>query len=481
MNRLKRTLILPFLTAGALISCKIAPPVNTPEMVSLPTSFTTTSDTARSSAGIPWNQFFNDPYLVKYIELGIASNLDLKMAIQRIEMSRSYIRVANGAFWPTLSANAAVGQRKFGEYTMDGVGNFDTNFSTNIPPEKRIPEHLPDYFLGLQSNWEIGLWGKMRNQKKAAVARFLATEQARHLVVTSLVAEIARGYYALIALDNELEIIRQNIQLQQTAVELINAQKAAGRATELAVKQFTAQWLNTRSMEAQLRQLVVQNENQINLLLGRFPQPIERGNPILQQPMPREIEAGIPSELLARRPDIAQAELNLQAAKFSVNAARAAFFPSIMISSSLGVQSFRQEQLFNTPGAMAYSVFGGLTAPIFNRNIINAEFQRASAEQMGLFYEYQKLIINGVQETITGLQRIENLEATSTFKQQEVDILQEAVSTSNDLYVAGLASYLEVILAQKNVLAAELELAETRKEQFFSVIDLYRSLGGGWQ
>lgn len=481
MYRLQNIFLFTLFSCGLLMSCKVAPPVKIPDAEPMPSAFTPKADSTNNSGQLPWKEFFDDPYLLQLIEIGVANNLDLKVAIQRIEMAKTNVHAAKGAFLPTLSMNAAAGQRKFGEYTMDGIGNFDTNFSQSLPEDKRVPEHLPDYYTGLQSNWEIDLWGKLRSQKKAAVARFLASQKGRHLITTSLVAEIARGYYELIALDNELEIIRENSQLQQTAVDLIHAQKAAGRATELAVKQFTAQLLNTKSLEARLRQLIVQNENQINLLLGRFPQPIPRGNPILQQTLPDEIRTGIPSELLTRRPDIAQAELNLQAAKFNVDAARAAFLPSLVISSSLGLQSFRPEKFLNTPGAIAYSIFGGLTAPLFNRNIIRSEFQRASAEQIGLFYEYQKLIINGFQETVSGLQRIENLQTAANLKQQEVKILHEAVSTSNDLYLAGLASYLEVIMAQKNVLDAELQLAETRKDQFFSVIDLYRALGGGWQ
>lgn len=468
------------LIALLLTQCKVAPPVQTPEAAPLPSSFVSPGDSAQTSAQLPWREFFDDPLLVKYIEMGIANNLDLKMAIQRIEVAQASVRVAKGAFFPTLSAGAAAGQRKFGEYTMDGIGNYDTNFSTNLPPDKRVPEHLPDYWLGVQSVWEIDLWGKLRNQKKSAVARFLASEKARHLVVTTLVAEIARSYYELLSLDNELVFIQENIQLQQTAVELINAQKAAGRATELAVKQVTAQLLNTRSRESLVQQMIVYHENQINLLLGRFPQPIERGRPILEQPLPQEIHAGIPAQMLTRRPDIALAELRLEAARCDVKAARAAFFPSLAITSSLGLQSFRPEKFFNTPGSMAYSVFGGLTAPVFQRNMLKADYQRASAAQLELFYEYQKLVINGFQETVTGLKRIENFQTASTLKAQEVTTLQEAVLTANDLYIAGLASYLEVILAQKNVLEAELQLAQTRKEQFFSVIDLYRALGGGW-
>ncbi|MCE2995404.1 MAG: TolC family protein [Cyclobacteriaceae bacterium] len=480
MYRLRYKFIITLLSGGFLIGCRLAPPVKTPDATPLPSSFVKANDTTKSSGEIPWKKFFDDPYLLKFMEEGIANNLDLKVALQRIEQSRVSLRISKGMLLPSVGINAAAGQRKFGEYTMDGIGNFDTNFSTNLPGDKKVPEHLPDYSVGLQSSWEVFAWGKLQNQKKSAALKYLATEKGRQLIVTSLIAEIAKTYYDLIALDNELKIIRENSALQQTAVDLVSVQKEAGRATELAVKQFTAQLLNTKSLEAQKRQLVVQNENKLNFLLGRYPQLVERGNPILEQPLPVDMHAGVPSELLSRRPDIAQAELNLRAAKFDVDAARAAFLPSFVISSSLGLQSFRSEKLFSTPGAVAYSVFGGLTSPLFNRHLIRGNYKQVSAEQLSLFYEYQKLVINGYQETVTGLQRIENMRSAATFKQQEVNILREAVSTSNDLYLAGLASYLEVIMAQKNVLEAELQLAETRKEQFYSVIDLYRTLGGGW-
>lgn len=320
MYRLRYKFIITLLSGGFLLCCKLAPPVKTPDAVPMPSSFVTTNDTTKSSGELPWKKFFDDPYLLKLMEEGITNNLDLKVALQRIEQSRASLRISKGMLLPSVGINAAAGQRKFGEYTMDGIGNFDTNFSTNLPSDKKVPEHLPDYYVGLQSSWEVFAWGKLQNQKKSAALKYLATEKGRHLIVTSLVAEIAKTYYDLIALDNELKIIRENSVLQQTAVDLVSIQKEAGRATELAVKQFTAQLLNTKSLEAQKRQLIVQNENKLNLLLGRFPQPVERGNPILEQPLPMDMHAGVPSELLSRRPDIAQAELNLRAAKFDVDA-----------------------------------------------------------------------------------------------------------------------------------------------------------------
>jgi NodT family efflux transporter outer membrane factor (OMF) lipoprotein len=363
---------------------------------------------------------------------------------------------------------------------MDGVGNFDTNFSVNVPPDRRIPVNLPDYYLGFQSSWEVAAWGKLRNRKKAAAARFFASDKAKHLIQTTLVSEVARHYYSLLALDNKLLIIRENITLQQTAVTLITAQKAAGRATELAVKQFTAQLLNTQSLEALVKQEIVRHENELNLLLGRYPQPIERGQVILNQQLPKELEAGLPSQLLIQRPDIRQAELQLLASRLDVKAARAAFLPSLNLTAGIGLQSFTTAVLFNAPTSTAYSLLGGLTAPLFNRNMIRGEYRKASASQLESFYLYQQSILHGFQEVATQLNKIENLRQSYQFKSLEVTTLEEGVAASNDLFIAGFASYLEVVTAQKSVLSAELDAIDTKQQQFNATIDLYRALGGGW-
>jgi NodT family efflux transporter outer membrane factor (OMF) lipoprotein len=334
--------------------------------------------------------------------------------------------------------------------------------------------------VGFQSSWEADVWGKLRNRKKAASARFIASEKARHLIQTLIVAEVARHYYSLLALDSKLIIIRENVRLQETAVTLIAAQKAAGRATELAVKQFNAQLLNTQSLEALVLQEIIRLENELNLLLGRYPQPIARGESILKQTLPSALQTGLPTQLLTQRPDIQQAEFQLLAARLDVTAARAAFLPSFNLTAGLGLQSFSARVLFTTPTSTAYSVLGGLTAPLFNRNMIRAEYRRASATQLEAFYSYQQSILIGYQEVATQLNKIDNLQKSYQFKSQEVKTLEEGVSISKDLFVAGLASYLEVVTAQKSVLAAEFDAIDSKQLQFNATIDLYRALGGGW-
>jgi outer membrane protein, multidrug efflux system len=466
--------------AAFLSGCKLAEKVQEPELKKIPDRFQETEGPSQNQSILPWREYFTDSSLVTYIDEALRSNLDLKIALQRVSVAGANVSMAKGALLPSLNAITSVGQQKFGEYTMDGVGNFDTNLSANVPEDRRIPVHMPDYYLGFQSSWEVDVWGKLRSRRKATSARFVASEKAQHLIQTMVVAEVARHYYSLLALDNKLVIIRENARLQETAVMLIKAQKAAGRATELAVKQFTAQLLNTQSLEALVLQEIVRHENELNLLMGRYPQPIARGVIILKQTLPQELQTGLPAQLLFQRPDIKQAEFQLMASRMDVNAARAAFLPSVNLTAGGGLQSFTTSVLFSTPTSAAYSILGGLVAPLFNRNVIRAEYRKASASQLESFYAYQQSIFNGYQEVSTQLNKIDNLNRSYQFKSQEVKTLAEGVATANDLFVAGLATYLEVVTAQKSVLAAELDAIDTKHQQFNGAIDLYKALGGGW-
>jgi NodT family efflux transporter outer membrane factor (OMF) lipoprotein len=463
-----------------LIGCRLAEKVAEPDLTKMPQKYIASVEPSTNNAMLSWREYFTDSLLISYIDLSLKNNLDLKMALQRVSMAGANLSISKGALLPTLSAVTTAGQQRFGEYTMDGVGNFDTNFSNNITDDRRIPMNLPDYYVGFQSSWEADVWGKLHNRKKAASARFFASEKARHLIQTMLVAEVARHYYSLVALDSKLSIIRENVKLQETAVILIDAQKAAGRATELAVKQFKAQLLNTQSLEALVQQEVIAHENELNLLLGRYPQPIARGESILKQALPSSLQTGLPSQLLIQRPDVKLAEFQLLAARLDVSAARAAFLPSLNLTAGLGLQSFTTRVLFNVPTSTAYSILGGVTAPLFNRNMIRSEYKRASATQLESFYAYQQSILKGYQEVATQLARIDNLQKSYQFKSQEVTALVEGVAISKDLFVAGMASYLEVVMAQKSVLTAEFDAIDSKQLQFNATIDLYRALGGGW-
>lgn len=448
--------------------------------VTLPTSFAGSNDTA-SLANLSWNKLFSDPYLLNLIDTALKQNWDLLSTVQRVEIARANFYQAQGTLKPSVQGIAAIGVDRFGDYTLNGVGNFDTNLSGNIDKKQKIPTPLtPDYFLGLRSSWEIDVWGKLRNRKSAAYYRLLSSEKGVQFATTLLVAEVANRYFELLAMDNELAIVRKNIQLQQDAVEIIQVQKQAGRATELAVQQFKAQLLSTQSLETKVLQRITSTENELNFLLGRLPQPITRGKSILEHQVPAVVQTGLPSAMLLRRPDIQQAELELRAAEADVAAARAAFLPSLTLTPYMGLNAFSAATLFN-PASLAFGAVSSLATPLFNRSQLKGEYNKNLAATQEAYYNYQKAAVQGYKEVVTGLNKVGNLQTVFSLKEKEANLLVDAVSTSNDLYLAGYANYLEVVTAQKNALEAELELVDTKKDIFLSVIDIYRSLGGGWK
>jgi NodT family efflux transporter outer membrane factor (OMF) lipoprotein len=375
----------------------------------------------------------------------------------------------------------AAGQRKFGEYTMDGVGNYDTQFSPNINSKQQIPNPLPDYYVGFQASWEIDLWGKLKNKKRSAASKFIASQYGKDLIVTNLIAEVASTYFELLAFDNALDILNDNILLQQSALDLVNAQKDVGKANALAVEMLSAQLLASKSTHAEMRQELVECESKLNFLCGAYPETIKRDTNYYSAKVLATINAGVPSALLVNRPDIRQSEMELAAGNADVRSAKAAFYPSLNITAAMGLQSFNAMLLLETPASAAYSLFGGLAAPLLNRRKLKADLMASKAEQRQAFINYEKTVVNSFKEVYVAVNNIKNTKEMLDFKNEEVTILKQSVNTSADLFKAGRANYLEIITAQKNALQSQLELTNYYKRQNLALVDLYRSLGGGWK
>ncbi|NTS41870.1 TolC family protein [Flavisolibacter sp. BT320] len=448
-----------------------------PERLQLPSTFAAGgTDTTASTQVL--ESFFTDSTLQRLIDTALANNYDLQAAVQRLSLLQANIRITDAARFPQVAAVAGVSADKYGDYTLNGVGNYDTNLSPNINKDQRIPTSpTPDFFLGFRSSWEIDIWGKLKDRSRAAYARYLAGQKGRQWLATQITTEVARLYYELQALDFQRRILQKNITLQRRGLEVVEAQMAGGRATALAVRQFKAQILHTQETEVQLRQSVVQTENELNALLGRLPAPVQRDTTFITRALPARIAAGIPSSVLLRRPDIQQAELELMAAKADISAARKAFLPSLSLNPYIALNAFKAPLLFSG-SSLAAGAAGSLAAPILNRGAIIGGVAVANAEQATAFYNYQKSIVTGFQEVVTQLKAIDNLKQAYALKTEEVETLTEAVATANDLYLAGYASYLEVIVAQGSVLQAEMEQVSLKRALFHATIHLYRALGG---
>lgn len=442
----------------------------------LPRSFQGTADST-SGATIAWREHFNDPVLIALIDTALHNNPDRLIALQRVEAARARVRGAKGALLPDVGAAASVGVRKFGLYTMDGAGNI----TTDITPGQLVPIDLPDYFGAFTASWEIDVAGRLRNMKRSAQARLIASAEGANWVTSNLVAEVVATYYDLLALDNELEVARRAMAGQAEALDVITAQKETGRANELAVEQFTAQLLSVQALAKLIEQDIRETENGLNFLLGRYPQPIERDPQALLSALPPLLSAGVPSQLLNNRPDIREAAMNVEAARFDLKAAKAAFYPSVTLTAHYGLQAFSTEYLFQTPASLAYGLLGGLTAPLLNRSAIEAEFRGAKAEQIASLHDYQRSLLNGFVEVSNALTNVRNLQEVDSLKSRQSDVMVRSVETSKELYGAARAEYLEVLFAQQNALQAQLELIDVKRRQRFATVDLYRALGGGWR
>ena len=457
-------------------SCKTAQTIQQTGIKPIPNSFFIGNDSI-SAATNSWREYFSDKNLISLIDTALAGNLDALIAVQRIEQAKAAVQYRKGTLLPTVGGGGAAAIRRYGLYTMDGAGNS----TTEILPNQIVPANLPDYFVGLQTAWEADVWGKLRNRKKASMARYLASVEGKNWLVTNLVTEVATAYYELLALDHELEIIKETISLQENALSLVTVQKEAAAANELAVKQFQAQLLNSKALELEILQRIVESENRVNMLLGRFPQFISRDKTKFSQAIPSQIRTGIPSDLLRNRPDIKQAELELLASKADVSSAKTAFYPSFHITGGLGFQAFKTGLLFTSAESFVFSLVGGLSAPLINRNTIKAEFKAANAHQIEALFNYQKSILNGYVEVYNELINMNNLQKVYSLKNEEVSILSQSIETSTELFRTGRATYLEVLLTQQNALKAKLDFVEVKKSQLLSTVNIYKALGGGWR
>lgn len=467
--------------SGALIclivaSCKVPAVMQTKENNSVPDSYENSLDTTNMSA-VQWRKFFTDQNLVNLIDTALVRNQELNITLQEIQMAKNDVLFRQRSLSPTVGARLGIGVEKVGRYTSQGAGDK----STEILPGQEVPDALTDITAAVYASWEVDIWKKLRNAKKAAITRYLSTIEGKNFVLTNLVAEVANSYYELLALDNQLEIVRQNLGLQKDALEIVKIQKEASKVTELAVQKFQAEVLKSQGLEFDLLQNIKETENRINLLLARYPQPIPRNKSNFLTLVPSVVNSGIPSQLLANRPDIRQAELDLAAAKLDVKVARAEFYPSFEISGALGFQAFKPSYLLKLPESLLYSLAGELAGPLVNRNAIKAELYTANARQLQAMYNYERRILNAYLEVSTQLSKIDNVRKSYELKSKQVDALTRSVDISNDLFKSSRADYFEVLMTQRDALESKLELVETKKEQLTAVVNIFRDLGGGWQ
>lgn len=423
--------------------------------------------------------FFKDPKLETLLKKAVAKNPDYLIMQERILIANSHLKVAKLALLPSLDLALDISGTHYGKYTMDGVGNFDTNFSQNINEKQRINEDVtPNLFLGGKVSWEADIWGKLSNRKKAAQQRYFASQAGMRLLQTRLLSDVADLYFKLIALDKQAAIYDNNLKTQEKALDIVSAQRSVGKATELAVQQFNAQNNNIHAEAAELHLSIDQTEKALLTLLGELGGKIDRSSDFLSGHLEVLNQKISVDSIIHKRPDVSEAYFELLASNADAKAARAAFFPTLNLGGYAGFNSFSFNTFFDT-GSFAWQILGGLTAPVFNKGQIKQEFYVSNRKQEISFLQYQNTITTAFNELSALLHRNEAFEDVLKYKLKEIDHLEIAVNVSNDLYLSGYANYLEIINAQKNKLQAELDFVDIQLRNANSQVLLYKALGGG--
>lgn len=425
----------------------------------------------KSSAYTDWQQFFMDSQLRELIETALSNNQELHVLEQEIALAKNEVSARRGEYLPKVGAGANYEREKVGENTSQGASDNALG----------LPSVLRNRQAGIFASWEMDIWHRLRDAKESAYYAYLASVEGKKFMVTHLVAEIADTYYELMALDQQLELVKRYVETLQQAQQVVEYQKEAARANSLAVNRFAAEVLKNRSLQYKLQREVTVTENKLNTLVGRFPQAIKRKSAdFLTQTMPI-LHLGLPSQLLENRPDIQQSIFAMQVAELDVEVAKARFYPSLSLDAAVGFQGFNSKYFLNSPESLFYNTAANLTAPLINRLAIEADYQSANSKQFQAIYRYQQAVINAYVEVVNQLTTIKNMEKTYASKEGQVEALKKSIEVSNILFRAARIDYLESLLTQRDALEAQMELMEIKQRQLSAYINLYKALGGGWR
>ncbi|MBN8822659.1 MULTISPECIES: efflux transporter outer membrane subunit [unclassified Spirosoma] len=460
-------LILTLLVSG----CKVGQNYRRPT-VQLPEQYAERPLVDTSSVALmPWRQFFRDTDLQNLISTALTNNFDLQVAIKRIEENQAYVRQTRYALLPAVNGQVAASTVTPSRNSLNGL-SLENFIGTR---------HLEDYSANLALSWEADIWGRIRRQNEATRAQFLQTEEAAKAVRTNLVASVATGYFNVLLLDAQLEIAKRNVALGDSIVRLIRLQKQSGDVTELAVQQAEAQRQNADLLRSQLEQALAIEQNGIRQLLGDWPGTIARSSRLATYPVADTLLTGVPAQLLANRPDVRVSELSLVAANARAGVAEASLYPALTITGSAGLNSFQASNWFALPNSLFYNLAAGLVQPIFQRRQLRTQLEVSQIQREAALVQFRQSLNTAVTDVSNALVRHEKVQEQERIATARAQTLQGAINNAKLLFKSGMATYLEVITAQSNALQAELAVADIKRQRLSAMVDVYRSLGGGWR
>jgi outer membrane protein, multidrug efflux system len=454
------------IASGLVAGCTVGPNYHRPSVQS-PAAYRALSENpqvqaqAASYADLPWWEVFQDPQLQGLIRTALKQNYDLQLATERINAARAQLAVTRSSQFPQVQGNA------------DFIGGKEHNAQSKFN------------FLTLTADaaFQLDFFGKLRRASEAARAELLATEDARQVVVLTLVSDVGSDYFALLQLDLQLQITRETVKSQQDSVKLTKLRVDHGVATKLDVLQAQQVLDSANAQIPDLERRIAQEENAISILLGNYPQDVPRGRPLVEQPLPPEVPPGLPSTLIERRPDIREAEQILVAANAEIGVAKAQFFPQISLTGS-GGGAFGRSSTFSSLMSSQIGIWSygaQVSQPIFTAGALRGNLRLAESQHQQALIQYRQTIQRAFGDVSDALIGYEKLHQVRVRQEDTVKDLQESVRLSDMRYRGGTTTYLEVLDGQRSLFSAELTLAEARGTEYQSLVQLYRALGGGWK
>jgi multidrug efflux system outer membrane protein len=463
-----KTLIL-IATIAALGGCKVSKDVQLPK-TAVPEHFRNANITDSLSIGNrAIADFFSEKELKNLIDTALVKNYDLQIAIKNLESTSQLLRQAKLGNLPQLNLQITGNSSNPSDNSLNGLSTSQFLKTT----------HVEDFNANLGLTWEADIWGKIKSQKQEALATYLQTEEARKAIQTQLVASIAQGYYRLLMMDAQIAIAKKNLALSDSTLRIVKLQFDAGQVSSLAIQQAKAQQLVSAQLIPKLQQDIAVQENAISMLTGRVPGAIDRVNSLDRTFVVDGLSAGYPSAMVSKRPDVKSSELSLTIANAKVGVAKANLYPSINITATGGLNSFKASNWFNIPASLFGTVAGGITQPLLQKRQLKTQYELAKIEREKAVIKFRQSVLNAVTEVSDELVKIEKLKEQYDISKEKVNTLQQAVKNANLLFTGGMATYLEIITAQSNSLQSELELTAIKTAQLNAAVELYRTLGGG--
>src|SRR5881628_3095911 len=462
-----RCLATVLVVVGVLAGCTVGPNYKRPEVI-VPADWRNSPERGDSLGDLGWWELFKDPALYELIATAVVANRDLQVAVARVLESRAQLGIARAAQFPQVNAGASY------QYTRP--------FSANSPVlngSPRGPFTGDDFQTSVDLTFELDLWGRLRRATEAARAELLASEENRRAVLMTLVSDVARTYFDLLELDRELEIARRTLQTRQESLQLQRRRFEQGLSTQLDVDRADAEAAVAAATVPDLERRIVQNENGLSVLLGRNPGPIARGTPLDGQRLSPEVPAGLPSDLLERRPDIRAVEQTLVAANARIGVAKAEFFPKLSLTALFGAAS-PELSAITGGSATIWAVAGGLSGPLFNAGRTLGFYRASVAQWEQAKLQYEQAVLTALREVADALTALGKLNEAETGQDTAVKALAEAVEHATARYRQGLANYFEVLEAQQQLYPAQNTLAQIRRDRLLAHVRLYKALGGGW-